>query len=59
MTSSSVERLGPGLVNVNGRIFALGAINSPTKDVVEEFLPATNTWQVPSFHLAIPAASVA
>ena len=60
VTSSSVDRLGPGLVNVNGRLFALGAIDSPT-NVVEEFLLENNTWQVPSFsfHLAIPASSLA
>ena len=43
MASSFVDRLGPGLINVNGRIFALGAYSGAT-DVVEEFLPATNTW---------------
>jgi hypothetical protein len=37
--------LGAGLVNVNGRIFALGAsdVYGNTK-VIEEFNPVTNAW---------------
>ena len=58
VASSSVDRIGPGLVNVNGRIFALATYGGET-DGVEEFLLATNTWQVPNFHLAIPASSLA
>jgi hypothetical protein len=43
--SSRFNRLGAGLVNVNGRIFALGAsdVSGNTK-VIEEFNIATNTW---------------
>ena len=34
-------RVGPGLVEVNGRIFALSTKDA---DVVEEFFPENNTW---------------
>ena len=43
--SSLVERTVPGLVTVNGRIFLLGDYSGKT-DIVEEFLPSSNTWQV-------------
>ena len=43
--ASSVPRLGPGLANVGGRIFAFGAYSSSTQ-VIEEFIPSNNTWYV-------------
>ena len=41
---SALSRPGPSAVNVNGRIFVLGAIQQEGAESVEEFLPATNTW---------------
>ena len=43
--SSLVARVMPGMVNVNERIFLLGDYFGTT-DVLEEFLPSNNTWQV-------------
>ena len=40
---SAFHRLGPGLVNVNGRIFAQGAL-STSVNVVEEFSSADFSW---------------
>ena len=42
--SSNLNRLGPGLVNMNGRIFAFGAYDTTDPQVVEEYLPAKNLW---------------
>jgi len=35
--------LGPGLVNMNGRIFAFGTLSKEVK-VVEEYFASNNTW---------------
>ena len=41
--SSNFNRWGPGLVNMNGRIFAHGAVTADTQ-CVEEYRTTTNSW---------------
>ena len=41
--SSSFDRMGPGLINLNGRIFALGSI-TPDTQTVEEYHTSSNSW---------------
>jgi hypothetical protein len=45
MAASAVDRLGPGLVNLNGRIFALAGFTTDTH-VIEEFFLSNNSWYV-------------
>ncbi len=45
MAAAAVDRLGPGLVNLSGRIFALAGFTTDTH-VIEEFFLSNNTWYV-------------